>query len=196
MPHPAAPQTKERLKRLKAIPRPDLAKAFQSAGDSALVLAVSPADDTRRALRESLPALPPELGGMTGAELADGFQSLTIAVDLPPRPSLSLTVQAADARAAAQLRSLAMDGLDLLTKDERVTRELLEQLALLVGEILGRPDRNMHVEIAIAATADAWQSLATQADHRAMLHPGGNRDLFLPGWGRHHRRGAECRLRE
>lgn len=117
-------KTIERLKTLKAVARPDLASAFKAAGDSALQVVISPSDDTRRALRESLPALPDELGGLSGAELVDSFGSLTLAADLPPKPSLSITLQAKDARAAGQFSELAAAALDLLAKNEDAQRDL------------------------------------------------------------------------
>ena len=112
----------ERLKTLKAVSRPDLEKALSAAGDAPLRLAVSMAEDTRRALRENLPTLPPELGGLTGGELVDSFSSLTLAASLPPQQSLLLTIQARDARAARQLSELAASALDLLAKNDEVQR--------------------------------------------------------------------------
>jgi uncharacterized protein DUF1559 len=130
----ASPQTRERLKTLKAIPRPDLIQGLQSAGDSAIQFVASPSDETRRVMRESLPALPPELGGLSGAELADSFGWLAISANLPPRPSVTLTIKTRDAQAAQQLRSLAQKGLDLLVKNEAVQRQFppIKGLAPLV----------------------------------------------------------------
>lgn len=127
----------ETLKRLAANPgaaNPDLAKALAAAGDAALRLAVSPTDDTRRGLRESLPPLPQELGGLSGAELTDSFGWLAAGLNLPPKLSLQITLQAKDARAAQQLRSIAAAALDLLTKNEQVQREFppIKGLAPLV----------------------------------------------------------------
>ena len=116
-------ETLERVRKNRGVERPDLAKALAAAGDAALRLAVSPSDDTRRGLRESLPPLPPELGGQSGQEVADAFSWLAIGVNPPPKLSLHVTLKAKDARAAGQLRAIAASGLDLLVKDERVQRE-------------------------------------------------------------------------
>jgi len=126
--------TLDRVRQNKGLARPDLAKALAAAGDAALRLAVSPSDDTRRGLKESLPALPPELGGISGAELADGFGWLSAGVNPPPKLSLHVTIKARDARAAQQLRSIAASGLDLLTKNEELQREFppIKGLAPLV----------------------------------------------------------------
>ncbi|MEX2027775.1 MAG: DUF1559 domain-containing protein, partial [Pirellulaceae bacterium] len=69
-------------------------------------------------------AMPAELGGLSGAELADSFGSLTLAASLPPKPSLSLTLKASNARAAAQLSTLANKALELLAKNEDAQRDL------------------------------------------------------------------------
>ena len=120
--------------------RPDLAKALATAGDTAIQFAVSPAGDVRRVLRETLPPLPAELGGTTGAELADSFSSLAVGINLPPRTSLSLTVQAQDAKSAALLGTLAKKSLDLLSNNEDVQRQFppIEGLApLLAPQVQG-----------------------------------------------------------
>jgi hypothetical protein len=113
--------------------RPDLAKALSAAGDAALGWP-SPRATTARGLKESLPALPPELGGISGGELADGFGWLSAGVNPPPKLSLQVTLQAKDARAAQQLRSIAASGLDLVVKNEQVLREFppIKGLAPLV----------------------------------------------------------------
>ena len=112
------------LREVKPAPRADLEQALAAAGDSTVRIAVSIGEDTRRALRESLPPLPDELGGHSGADLADGFRSITLAANLPPKPSLSLTLQARDAAAAKQFGSLAVSALDLLAKNEDLQRNL------------------------------------------------------------------------
>ena len=64
-----------RLKTLQAAPRPDLAKAFALAGDTAAAVRVlAHATTRRRVLREMLPRLPDEIGGGSGKMLADGVQ--------------------------------------------------------------------------------------------------------------------------
>ncbi|HUE74703.1 MAG TPA: DUF1559 domain-containing protein [Pirellulaceae bacterium] len=122
------------IKTVKATLRPDLAKAFAAGGNAPVQVVLSASDDTRRALRESLPAMPAELGGLSGAELVDSFGSLTLAANPPPQPSLSVTLKAKDARAAAQLGVLANSALDLLTKNEQAQRDLpgIEQIVSLL----------------------------------------------------------------
>jgi len=102
------PDTIARLKAHRPAPRPDLAKAFALAGDTAAQAIVSPTDDTRRVIREMLPRLPDELGGGSGAVLADGMRWAVLSLDGPPKLSATLSVQAQDQAAAAALRGLAL----------------------------------------------------------------------------------------
>lgn len=115
--------TLARIRENKPTARPDLAKALLAAGDAALRLAVSPSDDTRRGLRETLPPLPEELGGQSGAELTDSFQWLAAGANPPPNLSLKVTLQAKDAGAAQQLQTTVGRTLELLAKNEQVQRE-------------------------------------------------------------------------
>jgi prepilin-type processing-associated H-X9-DG protein len=106
--------TIERLKTLKPTPRPELAKAFSLAGDTAAQFVFSPTDDTRRVLREMLPRLPDEIGGGSGKMLADGVQWAVISANAPPKLSLDVRVQSKDEDSAAALRGLVMNGIQIL----------------------------------------------------------------------------------
>ena len=92
-----------RLKTLRAAPRPELATAFEAAGDTAAQIVVVPTADNRRVIRESLPSLPPEIGGGSGGALADGVQWAAVGINLPPKISLNLTIQSKDVESAAAL---------------------------------------------------------------------------------------------
>lgn len=96
----------ERVKSLKAEPRPELAKAFEAAGDTAAQVVVVPTADNRKVIRDSLPQLPPEIGGGSGGALADGVQWAAIGLNLPPKLSVSLTIQSKDAETAAALAKI------------------------------------------------------------------------------------------
>ncbi len=111
----------DRLKTMQPTPRPEIAKGFEQAGDTAIQLIISPSDDTRRVLREMLPRLPDQIGG-SGKVLADGIEWAVLSVDLPPRLSLALSVQSKDAESAAALRALAISGLALLREDRGVQK--------------------------------------------------------------------------
>src|SRR6185503_1130693 len=113
-------ETIERLKTIKAVPRPELAKAFALAGDTAAQFIFSPTDDTRRVLREMLPRLPDELGGGSGKMLADGVQWAVISANAPPKLSLDLRVQSKDEDSAVALRGLVMSALQLVRDQAKI----------------------------------------------------------------------------
>lgn len=96
-----------RLKTLKASPRAELAKAFEAAGDTAAQVVVVPTADNRRVIRESLPLLPPEIGGGSGGAIADGVQWAAIGLNPPPKISVNVTIQSKDAESAAALAKVA-----------------------------------------------------------------------------------------
>lgn len=128
------PAILERLKGLKPAARPELAKAFERAGDSAAQLVFAPTEDTRRVLREMLPRLPDEVGGGSGKMLVDGLQWAVIAADPPPQLSLDLTVQSKDPDAAVALRGIIISSLQLAGKQEEIKREFpqFNDLAVLL----------------------------------------------------------------
>jgi hypothetical protein len=100
----------DRLKTLKPQPRPDLAKALESAGpDAALRLAFVPTADARKVLAEMLPALPPAIAG-DGPEarepVINHVRWLGAAVKLAPDLSLRAVVQSPDPRRAAALAGI------------------------------------------------------------------------------------------
>ena len=115
-----AEATIERLKTLKATPRPELAKAFGVTGDTAAQFIFAPTDDTRRVLREMLPRLPDEIGGGSGKMLADGVQWAVISANAPPRLSLDVRVQSKDEDSAAALRGLVMSGMQLFREKAKL----------------------------------------------------------------------------
>ena len=112
--------TIERLKTMKAVPRPELAKAFALAGDTAAQFVFAPTEDTRRVLREMLPRLPDELGGGSGKMLADGVQWAVISANAPPKLSLDVRVQSKDEDSAAALRGLVMSGIQLFREKSKL----------------------------------------------------------------------------
>ncbi len=92
-----------------------LQKVLSAAGDAPLQLAVVPTNDMRRAFGELLPVLPAQLGGGPTSTLSRGMRWLSLAIRLPPEPSLRLVIQAQDARAADDLLTVANASLKLAT---------------------------------------------------------------------------------
>ena len=101
-----SPATVARLQAQKPTPRPDLAAAFAAAGDSAARMAVLPPDELRKSAEELLPTLPPQAGGGPTRALTQGVRWVAAGIELTPKLSARMTVQAADAGAAKALVEL------------------------------------------------------------------------------------------
>jgi hypothetical protein len=140
-----SPEVLARPTTLKASPRPDLAKAFALAGDTTAQAILSPTDDTRRVIREMLPRLPEEIGGGSGALVADGVRWAVLSVNTPPKLSLNLTVQSKDEVTAAALPGMALNAIQRMRDRQlkpggpmkQVEREAFEAMLRLVT-----PQRN------------------------------------------------------
>ena len=172
------PGTIARLKTHRATPRPDLAKAFALAGDTAAQAIVSPTDDTRRVIREMLPQLPDEIGGGSGAVLAEAFRWAVLSVNTPPKLSLNLTVQAKDETAAAALRGIALSAIQQF-RDRQLKpggtvkpgqREAADALLTLLtprlkGDqlVISHVDSDEEVKTLVRAVVPALQSARTAA---------------------------------
>ena len=130
----------DRLKSMKPGPRPELAKAFEAAGDTTVQVVFVPNSDTRRVLHEMLPRLPEKLGDVSGQELADGVQWAAVGANAPPKLSIKLTIQSKDAHSAAAIQRVAERGLALAKTEKELTQNIpnLEELIrLLTPEVKG-----------------------------------------------------------
>ncbi|MCL4195475.1 MAG: DUF1559 domain-containing protein [Thermoguttaceae bacterium] len=114
----ASPATVERLRTLKPDPRPDLPAALAAAGDAAARLAVIPTAVHRRVIEETMPQLPKEVGGGETTVFTQGMMWATVALSLPPQPSLRLVVQSRDAAAAEALGAKWNEAIRLLPEQE------------------------------------------------------------------------------
>lgn len=110
----AAPGTIDRLKVLQPATRPDVQKAFASAGKGHIHVAFVPQEDARKLLEKAQPKLPEELGGGPIEPVSRGIQWGELTIDLPPDPSLHLIVQAKDAQSAASLNDILDKGISFL----------------------------------------------------------------------------------
>ncbi len=134
------PHRLEGLKEIKSAPRPDLAKALAASKGSTIQIAAALHDDMRRVLAETLDNLPKELGGGSGEDFAGGLQWLAIGIDAPPKLSVTLTVQAKDAKSALQVRTTLSAAMNLVASSEEATANfppLKTLLPLLVPEAKG-----------------------------------------------------------
>jgi len=100
------PRTMARLKNLKPDNRPELAKAFAAAGDTAVQAILIPTSENRKIVEEIMPKLPKELGGEPITTVTRGFLWAAVGVDLAPKASVRVTVQSQDASSAQKLRDL------------------------------------------------------------------------------------------
>jgi hypothetical protein len=95
-----AETTAKRLEVLKPAARPELAKAFAAAGDTAGQVLVLPTADSRRVIEEMLPMLPMEIGGGPSKALTRGFLWAAVGADPPPKMTLRAVIQSQDAGTA------------------------------------------------------------------------------------------------
>jgi prepilin-type processing-associated H-X9-DG protein len=166
----------ERLKTLKPTPRPELAKAFEIAGDTAAQLVFSPTDDTRRVLREMLPRLPDEIGGGSGKMLADGVQWAVISANAPPKLSLDVRVQSKDEDSAVAVRGLVISAIQLFRDQAKLAEAKPEERAaaeavirLITPQVKGsqlvisRVQDDAEVQTLLKAVVPAVQAARTAA---------------------------------
>lgn len=112
-----ARETLERLRTMKAAPRPELVKAFEAAGDTAGQVLVIPTADSRRVIDEMIPTLPEQVGGGPVTALTRGVMWAAVGVETRPGVSVRMTVQSPDAEAARSLNDVIGKILDLAVKD-------------------------------------------------------------------------------
>ncbi len=126
-----------RLRGLKPTPRPEVARAFAAAGDTAGQLLFLPTADNRRVLDEVLPRLPREIGGGPITTLTRGVQWAALGFDLSPKLSLRLTVQSKDAQAAQALKDWVAGVLKKVAAEKEV-RETFPTIDRLVEALVPR----------------------------------------------------------
>lgn len=112
------PHRLESLKEIKSAPRPDLAKALAASKGATIQVAAALPADIRRVVAEMLDKIPKELGGGSGQDLADGMQWLAVGIDVPPKLSVNVTLQAKDAKSAQQVRSALSIAMNMLANNE------------------------------------------------------------------------------
>jgi hypothetical protein len=115
-------------------PRPELAAAFEAAGDTAAQVLLLPPKYSRRVIEETTPELPKELGGGESRVLTRGLLWAALGIDAPPQTALRLVIQSEDAAAAEALRARCGDLLRLVAQAGGGTEVLpqVDQLAALV----------------------------------------------------------------
>jgi hypothetical protein len=100
-------KTLARLRKLKPADRPELAKAFAAAGDTAVQVIVLPQPHLARLTDEQLPDLPKQLGGGSTKPLTEGVSWAALSLDAPPKLGLRLTVKSPNIDSAKALDGAA-----------------------------------------------------------------------------------------
>jgi hypothetical protein len=164
-----------------AKPSAALAKAFDAAGDGTFQAVMQLSDDSRRVVRETLPRLPDEFGGVSGKELGDAFSWAALSIDAPPKFKLKLQVQANSADGAKALAQVMGNWYKIAGSPQEVRDavpgfdELLplltpkadgDKVVLSLGERPGEMDRILPV---IVAPLQAARGAATRAQQMNTL---------------------------
>lgn len=157
--------TLKRLTDAKPSPRPGLADAFAAVADSPVQIVLTLSADQRRVLREMLPDLPPDFGGLTGQQLAAGLGWAALGVSFEPKLSTKLIIQADSDQAAQALEAAATAGLRRLSTDPEVLKHF-PPMPLFVGSLLPKRDGSrlvLSADEAIDAAGKLLGGLAGQA---------------------------------
>jgi hypothetical protein len=127
-------QTLNRLTTLKPSPRPEIAEAFKTAGDTVAQAVLLPPTYAARVIEEMLPQLPKEIADGPSTAITHGLLWAVLSADPPPKMSLKLVVQSQDAQAAAALRKKWIAALQLLGRQKEVRERIptFDKLAALV----------------------------------------------------------------
>lgn len=116
-------ERRNRALQFHATDRPELVKAFEAAGDTTAQVLLIPSKDIRRALEETMPVLPKQVGGGATKSVTRGLLWAAMGVNAPPAVSLRLVVQSEDAAAAGAMQKQVAAWLDMGSQNARV-REL------------------------------------------------------------------------
>ena len=131
---PERPEGKQ-PREFKPVARPELATAFEAAGDSAAQVVLIPPAYASRVIEELMPQFPKEVGGGPTTVLTRGVSWAAAGVDLPPHPALRLTIKSADAKAAEALRDKLAEMLRLvgLYKEVRAVVPKYDEVAAVLA---------------------------------------------------------------
>lgn len=175
-----------------ALVREGLAEAF-AAADAPVQLVLAPSEDHRRALRETLPDLPPDFGGVTGEQLAAGLRWAALGVSFEPKLSARLVVRSESEQAAESLLAALTAGLRRLSTAPEVLRQF-PPMPTLVGSLIPKREGDRLVLVAdeaidaagkilggLTATARAEAGKAQSMNHLKQL--GLAFHNFADNWG-------------
>lgn len=140
--------TLKRLRDLKPDPRPDLARALAALGENAdAEVVVLPPADLRRAIDETMPTLPAEVGGDSSKVLTDGLRWAAARLTLTPKAEIEILLQTKDADTACTLRKLARRSLEQTLKNEDIKQWLPKSDRLAEFLVPTVRDDRLHVKV-------------------------------------------------
>ncbi len=149
-----------RTKTFRPAARPELAAAFEAAGDTAAQVILIPPADTRRVVEELVPRLPNELGGGPSSVLTRGVRWAALGIDVEPK-SLRLVIQS-DSREAAEALRAALADLLKAVAGQTAVRKTLPQFDVIAATLLPRVDGSRLVLSSEARKGDferVWSAL-------------------------------------
>lgn len=117
-------QARARLRSVKSSPRAEFVKAMQAVRGTAIRIAVAPSQDSRRVIREFLPALPEPFGQGALAKAVDDATWLAIGANVPPKVELQMIVQGSDPAVVESLRGMIEKLLTMAFQSE-IAKKLL-----------------------------------------------------------------------
>lgn len=109
-----------RLKEIRPVARPELARALTSDREDVAQLVVIPSAQTRRIVEEIMPTVPPEAGGASIRPLTQGLQWARFTLRDRPKPSLYLLVQTPGKEEARAVHELLAGMLKAMAKEKGV----------------------------------------------------------------------------
>ncbi len=127
-------------KEFHPVDRPELAAAFQAAGDTAVQIVLVASPDSRRVAEELMPQLPAWLGGGPCSTFTRGVRWAAVGMNFPPHESMRLVVQSSDAATAESLRiklAEVLKSIGQLKKVREVVPKYDEVAALLAPTVEG-----------------------------------------------------------
>ncbi|MGO9113688.1 MAG: DUF1559 domain-containing protein [Thermoguttaceae bacterium] len=145
---------------IRASQRPELATAFEAAGEGSVQAVLIPPAHTRRVIEELMPQLPKEIGNGPSSILTQGISWAAVGVDLPPHPALNMIIKSHDAGSAEALRGKWVGVLRLVGQQKEIRSAMpqFDQVAALLtpkveGDrlILSLNSKTAAVDVLVAA---------------------------------------------
>jgi hypothetical protein len=134
-------ETLERLHDLRPVSYPEVAQGFAAVADSTAQAVVVFPRDLRRSVEETMPTLPPQVGGGSIKAVTQGFRWAAVGAKLGHEPSVRVVIKAKDTAAAKELDQLYGQILDALGQDPGLKQVVPNGLAgvreLLTPKVTG-----------------------------------------------------------